>query len=221
MSGTYDVVDPQVDAQIHRRAHVVLELLALELADGLLEQLHVHLEADGVDLPALLAAEQVAGAANLEVERGDAEAAAEIAELLDRREPLLRDRRQVVLRRNQQIRVGRPIGSADAAAQLIELRQAVAIGAVDDDRVGVRDVEAVLDDRRRQQDVELSARRNRASRARACPRPSGRGRRRRALRAPAAAPGRRSKRSTRRGCGRSRPGRRARARCGSRGAITC
>ena len=39
-------------------------------------------------LPALLAAEQVAGAADLEVERRDAEAAAEIAELFDRRQPL-------------------------------------------------------------------------------------------------------------------------------------
>ena len=45
--------------------------------------------------------------------------------------------------------------SADAAAQLIQLRQTVSIGAIDDDRVGVRDVEAVLDDRRRQQHVEL------------------------------------------------------------------
>ena len=56
---------------------------------------------------------------------------------------------------NQQIRVGAPIRSADAAAQLIELRQAVPVGAIHDDRVGVRDVEAVLDDRRRQQDVGL------------------------------------------------------------------
>ena len=217
MSGTYELVDPQVDAQVDRRAQVVFEVLALELADGLLEQLHVHLEADGIDVTALLAAEQIAGAADLEVERRHAEAAAEVAELLDRREPLLRDRRQIVFRRNQQIGVRGPIGSPDAAAQLIELRQAVAVGAVDDDRVGVRDVEAVLDDRRRQQDVELPARRNRASRARARPRPSARGRRRRALRARGAGSGCRSRRSTRRGCGRSTPGRRARARCGSRG----
>ena len=60
--------------------------LALELADGLLEHRRVHLEADGVDLSALLAAEQVAGAADFEVERGDAESAAEVAELLDRRQ---------------------------------------------------------------------------------------------------------------------------------------
>ena len=134
---------------------LVLDLLALELPDRLLEQLHVHVEADRLDVAALLAAEQVAGAADLEVERRDAEAAAEIAELADRREPLRATGESVVLRRDQQVGVGAPIGAADAAAQLVELRQAVAIGAVDDDRVRVRDVEAVLDDRRRQQDVEL------------------------------------------------------------------
>ena len=221
MSGDVRLVDLQVDAQVHGRADVVFELLALELAHGLLEQLHVHLEADGVDLPALLAAEQVAGAANLEVERRDAEAAAEIAELLDRRQPLLRDRRQVVFGRNQQVGVRRPIGSPDAAAQLIELRQAVAIGAVDDDRVGVRDVEAVLDDRRREQDVEL-ARDEVEHRALE-----------RLLVHLAVADddarlghepldqARRSRRSTRRGCGRSRPARRAPARCGSRAPMTC
>ena len=91
-----------------------------------------------------------------------------------------------VFRRNQQVGVGAAIRSADAAAQLIELRQAVAIGAVDDDRVGVRDVEAVLDDRRREQHVVLVRDEvdHHASRAR--PRPSGRGRRRSAPRARAA-----------------------------------
>ena len=126
-----------------------------ELLDRLLEELHVHVEADRVDLPALLAAEQVAGAADLEVERGDAEAAAEIAELADRRQPLLGDRRQVVFRRDQQVGVSAAIRAPDAPAQLIELRKTVVIGAVDDDRVRVRDVYAVLDDRRRDQHVVL------------------------------------------------------------------
>ena len=195
---------------------VVLELLALQLPDRLLEQLHVHVEADRLDVPALLAAEQVAGAADLEVERGDAEAAAQVAELADRRQPLLRDRRERVLRRNQQVGVGAAIRSADAAAQLIELRQAVAVGAVDDDRVRVRDVEAVLDDRRREQHVvlvrdevdhhplELVL----AHLAVADGDPRFRHEPRDQIR--------RSSRSTRRGCGRSRPARRAPARCGSR-----
>src|SRR5207247_738142 len=124
--------------------------------DRLLEELHVHLESDGLDVTALLAAKQIPGAANLEIERGHAESAAEIAELLDRGQPLLRDRRQVVFRRNQQIGVRRTIGAPDASAELIELREAVAIRAIDDDRVRVGNVEPVLHDRRRQQDVELS-----------------------------------------------------------------
>ena len=62
--------------------------------------------------------------------------------------------RQRLLGRNQQVGVGAPVGAADAAAQLIQLRQAVPVGAVDDDRVGVRDVEAVLDDGGRDEHVE-------------------------------------------------------------------
>ena len=118
MSGTYDSSIRRSTRRFTVARCVVLELFALELADRLLEQLHVHLEADGIDVPALLAAEQVAGAANLEVERGDAEPAAQIAELLDRGQPLLRDRRQVVFRRNQQVRVRRadPIGRRGRAA---------------------------------------------------------------------------------------------------------
>src|SRR5439155_26767887 len=125
-------VDAQVDAQIDGRAHLVLELLALQLLDRLLEQLHVPLEAERIDVAALLAAEEISGAADFEIERRDAETAAEIAELLDRRQPLLRDRRQIVFGRNQQVRVRGTIGSSDPSAQLIELRQSVAIRAVDD-----------------------------------------------------------------------------------------
>ncbi len=75
--GDVGLVDPQVDAQVDRRADVVLDLLALQLLDRLLEELHVHVEADGFDVAALLAAEEVAGAADLEVQRRDAEAAAQ------------------------------------------------------------------------------------------------------------------------------------------------
>src|SRR5438093_13348966 len=40
-------------------------------------------------------------------------------------------------------------------SELVQLRQAIAVGPVDDDRVRVGDDEAVLDDRRRQEHVEL------------------------------------------------------------------
>ena len=63
--------------------------------------------------------------------------------------------RQFLLGRNEQIRIGAAIGTADAAAQLIELAEAVTIGAVDEDGVGERNVEAVFDDRGRDQHVVL------------------------------------------------------------------
>src|SRR5260370_1080745 len=42
-----------------------------------------------------------------------------------------------------------------SAAELIELREAVAVGAVDDDGVGERDIEAILDDAGGDEDVVL------------------------------------------------------------------
>ena len=48
--------------------------------------------------------------------------------------------------RQQQDGIGFFTRPADAAAELIEIRQAEAVGAVDEDRVGVRDVDAGLDD---------------------------------------------------------------------------
>jgi hypothetical protein len=51
--------DAQAHTQADRGSRVILELLALQLADRVLEQLDVHVEADGVDMPALLAAQQV------------------------------------------------------------------------------------------------------------------------------------------------------------------
>ena len=45
--------------------------------------------------------------------------------------------------------------AADAAAQLVQVGQAVAVGLVDEDRVGVGNVQAAFDDRRGQQQVEL------------------------------------------------------------------
>ena len=53
-------------------------------------------------------------------------------------------------------RIGAHLRAADPAAQLIELRQPEHVGAVHDQRVGGRDVEAGFDDRGRQQHVVLA-----------------------------------------------------------------
>ena len=98
---------------IHRRFD---DFLAAEIADtGKPHSLASHL-----DIPR--------GAANFKVQRSHAETAAQVAELFDRREALARDRRQRFLGRNQQIGVGRSVRAANAAAQLIKLRQPVSVG---------------------------------------------------------------------------------------------
>ena len=59
----------------------------------------------------------------------------------------------LLLRRQREQRIGAQLGAPDAAAQLIKLRQAEPVGAMHDQRIGGRNVEAGLDDGRRQQHV--------------------------------------------------------------------
>ena len=107
-------------------------------------------------MAALLGAEQVAGAADFEVAHGDFEAGAERGVLLDGVDALagVADGHHVA--RQQQDGVGLLAGAADAAAELIEIGEAEAVGAVDEDGVGVRDVDAGLDDGGGEQDVGLA-----------------------------------------------------------------
>ena len=59
----------------------------------------------------------------------------------------------LLLRRQREQRIGAQLRAPDPPAQLIELRQAEAVGAMHDQRIGGRDVEAGLDDGGRQQHV--------------------------------------------------------------------
>src|ERR1035441_7694505 len=96
-------------------------------------------------MAALLGAEQVARAPNFQVAHGDLEAAAERRVLLDGAQALADVGEETPVPRQQQIRVGLVLVTANPAAQLIEVAQAKPVGAVDDDRVRVRNIEAALD----------------------------------------------------------------------------
>ena len=131
--------------------------LAGELGDGLAQQLDVELEAERGDVPGLLRAEQLARAADLEVAHRDREAGAELGVVGERRQPRARLRRQLRGVRIEQVRVGEDVGAADAPADLVELGEPERVGALDDQRVRLRDVEAGLDDRRRDEHVRVAA----------------------------------------------------------------
>ena len=70
-------------------------------------------------------------------------------------EPLVRGLGQRLVGRVQEVGVGALAAAADAAAKLVQLRQAEGVGAVDDERVGVGDVDARLDDRGADEHVDL------------------------------------------------------------------
>ena len=125
----------------------------LQLEDRVLEHRLVKLEPDFLDVARLLVAEQIAGAADVEVVAGELEAGAEAVEVGEHLQPLLRRLGDRAVGGHRQIGVGAGFRPADAAAQLVELGEAEAVGAMDDQRVGARDVEPAFDDRGRQQHV--------------------------------------------------------------------
>ena len=152
-------VDADVDPDRPRRD----PLLARQLGDDLLQHLDVELEAERGDVAGLLGAEQVAGAADLEVAHRDREAGAELRVVGKRREAGPGLGRQLRRLGVEEVGVRRNVAAADAAADLVELGEAERVGALDDQGVRLRDVEARLDDRRRDEHVGSSPKARNAS----------------------------------------------------------
>ena len=117
-----DVVlrDAHVKAEAESGAEFGRDFLTFQFADGAFEHLTIHVKADGVDVAVLLTAEHVAGAAEFEVESGDAEAGAEFAELFHGGEAFAGNVGEYGFRRDQEIGVGALGGAADAAAKLVQ-----------------------------------------------------------------------------------------------------
>ena len=98
----------------------------------------------------LAQARQLALAAHAQVELGQIEAAGVLAERLQAPLPEL-----ARLRRLEQEAVRLVAAAPDAAAQLVQLREAEAVGVLDHHRRRVRDVDADLDHRRGDEHVHL------------------------------------------------------------------
>ena len=103
----------------------------------------------------LRASQEVAGASDLEVSLSDRQARAQLGVRGDRLEALVRGLGQRLVAGVEEVRVGAFAASSDAPAQLVELRQTEGVGAVDDERVRVGDVQAGFDDGRAHEDIEL------------------------------------------------------------------
>ena len=119
-------------------------LLPRSSSRGLLEEPHVHLKTDGLDVSVLLGPQHVAGAADLEIAHRDRHPGAELGVL---REGLRSRSCAVGVSRMLTGRTGTRTPArrhAHATAELVELREPETVGAIDDQRVDRRDVETRL-----------------------------------------------------------------------------
>ena len=105
----------------------------------------------------LLRAEQLARAADLEVAHRDREAGAELGVVGEGRETRAGLGGELGRGRIEEVGVGGHIRAADPPADLVQLGEPEHVGALDDQRVRLRDVEAGLDDRRRDEHVRVAA----------------------------------------------------------------
>ena len=104
----------------------------------------------------LLRAEQVARTTDLEVAHRDLEAGAELRVFADGFEALFRDLGEDFALAERQIGVGMAARTADAAAQLMELREAEFVGVLDNEGVAVGHVHSGLDDGGRHQHIDIA-----------------------------------------------------------------
>ena len=77
----------------------------LEVEDRLLQHRLIELEADLLDMAGLFLAQQIAGAADVEVVRGQLEAGAQCLQRLQHLQPPLRLRRDLLLCRQREQRI--------------------------------------------------------------------------------------------------------------------
>ena len=115
--------------------------------------LAVQLVSYALYVPALSFAEHVARASQLEVSHRQLESRTELRELADSCEPFACDLRQDFARLIHEVSVSQPVRPAYSSSQLVQLCQSESVGVEDYHRIGIRDVDPVLDDRCRNENV--------------------------------------------------------------------
>src|SRR5947207_3237945 len=107
-------------------------------------------------MAALFGAEEVAGAADFQIAHGDFETAAQGGVLLDGTEAFANVGEQCRMAREQEVGISLVLVPADATAKLIEVAQAEAVGAIDDDSIGIRNIETAFNDSGGEQNIGLT-----------------------------------------------------------------
>lgn len=119
--------DTNFETEVERGLNLERDFFAFHFANGFFEHFDVHVEADGVDVAGLFAAEEAAGAAEFEIESGDLEAGAEVGEFLEGGEAFAGNFGEFGVGGNEEVGVSAAVGAADAAAELVKLAEAIVL----------------------------------------------------------------------------------------------
>ena len=104
----------------------------------------------------LFVAQQVTAAANVQIVTGQLESGTQAIQRLQHLQATLGRQSDLLLGRRRHIGEGTGLGATDPTPELVKLRQAEHIGAVDDQRIGRRNIQAALNNRSRQQHIVLA-----------------------------------------------------------------
>ena len=137
---------------------LLFRLFALTSLDGLFQHFDVHVDAYGVDKSGLVFTQQIASAADRQVAHRDAVAASQLGKLLYGLQTLFGCFIELAAGWRHQVGIGDAVASSDSALDLIHLGESEVLGVVDDDRIGIRDIDAVFNDRRTYEDIDFVAR---------------------------------------------------------------
>ena len=145
-----------VDRQLKPQLGLAFGDVASKQGDCFADHPQVQVETDARDVTGLFATQQVSGTTNLEVPQGDLHAGAKLVVGGDGRESVVGGLRQWLHFVVQEVGVRALASAPHATAQLMQLRESVLIGPVDDQSIGVGDVQPRLDDRRRNEHIVLA-----------------------------------------------------------------
>ncbi len=143
--------------QIDGHFEVRLDGHVLQAAHRIFQKMAIQLVADGSNMPALLNAENIAGPPDFQVAHGNLEARPELGELFNRLEATAGIRRDGAIAVEHEVGIGAMFITANPAAKLMQIGQAIIIRLIDKNGVGVGNIEAAFDDRGRHQNIDLAA----------------------------------------------------------------
>ena len=144
------------NGKVDRHRLLFLLLRMLELLDSLADHANVEVETHALNMARLFSAQQVTRTTQLQIAQSNVITRAQSRVLSDGCQAIMRLLSHRMLRVVEEVGVSALTGAAHTSTKLVQLRQAIALRVVDDERIRVGNIQARLNNRCAQQHVNLA-----------------------------------------------------------------